>query len=74
VVDGWGVLEVESGGALFLRNAQGWITGVAVPIPAGVAAPPTAGEGWTLEIADGWEIAPGDRAGDWIVRPTTGGS
>jgi hypothetical protein len=74
VVDGWGVLEVESGGALFLRNAEGWITGVVVPVPAGVADPPTAGEGWTLDLADGWEIAPGARAGDWIARPTTGGS
>lgn len=68
VVDGWGVLEVESGGALFRRNEQGWITGVAVPVAPGDAGPPSAGEGWTLSLAAGWEIAPGERAGDWVVR------
>lgn len=72
VVDGWGVLEVESGGALFRRNEQGWITGVAVPVTPGEAGPPLAGEGWTLSLAAGWEIAPGSRAGDWVVRPAGG--
>jgi hypothetical protein len=74
VVDGWGVLEVDSGGALFLRDDRGWITGVAVPAPAGVSGPPSSGEGWTLELAEGWEIAPGERAGDWLVRPAGAGS
>lgn len=74
VVDGWGVLEVESGGALFLRNAEGLITGVVVPVPAVVADPPTGGEGWTLDLAAGWELAPDERAGDWVVRPTAAGS
>ncbi|HEY7473303.1 MAG TPA: hypothetical protein VIE68_13265 [Gemmatimonadota bacterium] len=68
IVDGWGVLEVTSGGALFLRNLEGWITGVVVPAPAGAAAPPTAGEGWALDLAEGWIVAPGERAGDWVVR------
>ena len=72
VVDGWGVLEVESGGALFRRNEQGWITGVVVAIPPAAAGPPSAGEGWTLDLAAGWEIAPGARGGDWIVRPVGG--
>ncbi len=71
VVDGWGVLEVESGGGLFRRNEEGMITGVAVPVPSGAATPPTAGGGWRLELAPGWEIVPGDRAGDWVVRATT---
>lgn len=74
VVDGWGILEVESGGALFLRNDQGLITGVVVPVPAGASGPPTTGDGWTLEIADDWEVATGERAGDWVVRAPTGGS
>ena len=68
VVDGWGILEVESGGALFVRNAEGWITGVVVPAP-GASGRPVAGEGWSLALADGWELAPGDRDGDWVVRP-----
>lgn len=72
VVDSWGILEIASGGALFLRDDRGWITGVAVPAPAGSTDPPVSGEGWTLELADGWEIAPGQRAGDWLVRAIAG--
>jgi hypothetical protein len=68
VVDGWGVLEVESGGGLFRRNEEGWITGVVVPVPSDPASPPSAGDGWALELAPGWEIVPGDRPGDWAVR------
>jgi hypothetical protein len=74
VVDGWGILEVASGGALFLRDDRGWVTGVVVPAPAGSTDPPVAGEGWTLDVADGWEVAPGQRPGDWIVRPAAGES
>jgi len=70
VSDAWGVLEVESGGALFLRNEKGWITGVLVPAPGDADAPPTAGEGWSLELADGWRVGPGERAGDWVVART----
>ena len=62
----------HSGGALFLRDDRGWITGVAVPAPSGSTDPPAAGEGWTLKLAEGWEIAPGQRPGDWLVRPAGG--
>ena len=68
VTDVWGILEVDSGGALFLRNAEGWFTGVVVPAPASGPDPPTSGDGWRLDLAEGWEIAPGERAGDWVVR------
>ena len=74
VTDVWGILEVESGGAMFPRNAQGWFTGVVVPVPAGVSDPPTSGEGWRLDLAEGWELAPGERAGDWVVRDLSAGS
>lgn len=72
VTDVWGVLEVESGGVLFLRNDQGWITGVVVPA-VGAADPPTAMEGWTIDLAEGWIVASGDRAGDWVVRKAAAG-
>ena len=65
VIDAWGVLEAES--ALLTRNVEGLITGVVVAAPA-AAGPPTEGEGWTLDLGEGWEIAPGGRTGDRIVR------
>lgn len=74
VSDVWGILEVASGGALFLRNAEGLFTGVVVPVPAGGSGPPTSGEGWRLDLAEGWELAPGERAGDWFVREVAAGS
>ncbi|HUP21005.1 MAG TPA: hypothetical protein VM778_13785 [Gemmatimonadota bacterium] len=73
VTDAWGILEAGEGGALLTRNAEGRITGVVVPVAADAAEPPTAGEGWTLQLADGWEIAPGERSGDWVVRPAAAG-
>jgi hypothetical protein len=57
-----------------LRDDKGWITGVVVPAPAGSTDPPAAGEGWTLDVAYGWEVAPGQRSGDWIVRTASGES
>lgn len=68
VVDEWGILEVGAGGGLLTRNAEGLFTGVVVPVPPGAAGPPTEGEGWTLDLAEGWEVASGERAGDWVVR------
>ncbi len=68
VTDVWGILEVDSGGALFLRNPEGLFSGLIVPVPAGVSGPPTAGDGWRLDLAEGWELAPGNRQGDWVVR------
>ncbi len=68
MTDVWGILEVDSGGALFLRNPEGLFSGLIVPVPAGVSGPPTAGDGWRLDLAEGWELAPGNRQGDWVVR------
>jgi hypothetical protein len=60
----WGILTVASGGALL-----GWNTGrVVVPAPKDATARPVAGDGWTLELKEGWEVAPGERAGDLVVR------
>ncbi len=66
VTDDWGVLRVESGGVLMVRSDAG-ITQVVVPAPADAAEPPLSGEGWRLELAEGWRIAPGERRGDWAI-------
>ena len=63
----WGTLRVDSGGALTHLDANGNATDVAVAAPAsGVAA--RSGDGWSLELAPGWELAPGERAGDLVAR------
>ena len=67
VTDEWGVLSVASGGVL-LRRGAGLITGVVVPVADGAPEPPRAGEGWRLELAEGWTVAAGDRPGSWVVR------
>jgi hypothetical protein len=53
---------------LFLRDERGWITGVTVPVAPDTTEPPAAGQGWTLRLDEGWELVPGERAGDWVAR------
>lgn len=71
VRDAWGVLRVSAGGALLVREA-GRIARVIVPAPAEGATEPIRGDGWTLELLEGWEIVPGERAGDFVVRMRRG--
>ncbi|UCF39671.1 MAG: hypothetical protein JSW43_07940 [Gemmatimonadota bacterium] len=62
----WGVLTVESGGVL-LELAEPGITGVVVPAPADAVDPPLEGEGWRLELAEGWRVVPAETPGSWVV-------
>ncbi len=66
VTDEWGVLTVDGGGALLLRNERG-ITGVVVPAPSD-AANPTKGNGWTLVLNEGWSISPNSNAGSFTLQ------
>jgi hypothetical protein len=38
-----------------------------VPAPNDPQARPLQGDGWTLQLADGWRLEPGTRQGDWRV-------
>ena len=67
LVDTWGVLTV-SNGAWLERDATGHMVRARVPAPSDLSARPLTGEGWTLELANGWEVVPSDRTGDVIVR------
>jgi hypothetical protein len=64
VVDVWGVLTVSKGGAL-LSATYGAVN---VPAPAEADARPVRGDGWTLELKDGWSLAPGERGGDFVLK------
>ncbi|HUK89881.1 MAG TPA: hypothetical protein VLZ81_05735, partial [Blastocatellia bacterium] len=65
VHDEWGSLEVTDG-ALLVRNENG-IDRVQTTAPAEIKSRRLSGDGWTLELADGWKVAPGQRSGDYTV-------
>ena len=67
LVDAWGVLTVTDG-AWLERNASGHLIRARVPAPPDQVARPLKGDGWSLELAQGWEVVPGERAGDVKIR------
>ena len=70
VTDTWGRLEVTGGPALLLTDEAGMIRGVRVALGEGDGAATAedggelSGDGWRLEVAEGWRAVPGRRAGD----------
>ena len=67
MVDAWGVLTVTDG-AWLERNASGLLSRARVPAPSDLSARPLKGEGWSLELANGWEVVPGERPGDLTIK------
>lgn len=67
LVDPWGVLTV-SNGAWLERDATGHLIRARVPAPSDLSARPLKGEGWTLELTNGWEVVPGERQGDVKIK------
>ena len=68
VSDEWGVMECE-GGAVLLRE-NGLLVRAQVPAPADPAARPLKLEGCTLDLHAGWTVAPTNRPGDFVLKPT----
>jgi len=67
VTDDWGTLDAP-GGALIVREG-GRVVRVQVPAPGDVSVRPVKGDGWTLAPEKGWNIVPGSRAGDYVLKP-----
>jgi hypothetical protein len=65
VSDVWGIVDVTGRGALM---APTW-NALRVQAPTDITARPLAGDGWTLQLNDGWEVVPAARAGDFTLRP-----
>jgi hypothetical protein len=66
ISDQWGTLNVTSG-CLIRETLLG--SSVAVPAPVDPEARPLTGDGWTLDLADGWTVAPGPREGSFrLIR------
>ena len=63
ITDQWGKLTAE-GDLLLDKN---WSFAI-VPMTAPADAALLKGDGWTLELADGWSLVPGKRAGDWTLQ------
>ncbi len=62
----WGKLMVTKGALLSADFRR-----LTVPAPTDVDRRPLQGNGWTLELADGWDLHPSTtRAGDWEVSRT----
>jgi len=67
VVDAWGVLSV-SNGAWIERDATGRVVSARVPAPTDLTVRPLKGDGWSLELTNGWEVVRGERSGDLKIR------
>jgi hypothetical protein len=67
ITDAWGNLTVHSG---VLVDEQ-WKSAT-VPLPLKTQGRTLSGDGWELELATGWEQAPGARPGDVTVRRPPG--
>jgi hypothetical protein len=67
LVDTWGVLTVTNG-AWLERDATGHLARARLPAPTDLSARPLKGEGWSLELSNGWEVVPAERPGDVTLR------
>ena len=65
VGDVWGTLKV-TGGALV--SEPGLRSIVIVPAPEDPSVRPLKGNGWTLELKEGWTVGAGKRVGDFVVE------
>jgi hypothetical protein len=64
VVDNWGILTVSKNGALLSAD----FSRVTVPVPVKASQPVMKGDGWTLQLNDGWSVRPAERNGDFVLR------
>ena len=61
--DEWGVLTVTRGGLIGSNFKQ-----ARVPAPSKPDERPLKGDGWELQLKEGWGVVPGSRAGDFELR------
>jgi hypothetical protein len=60
LIDNWGVLTVKQGALLASDFKK-----VTVSAPIETQAHPIKGDGWELELKEGWKLREGGRKGDW---------
>ena len=64
IVDVWGVLTVSRGGALMSSD----FSKITVAAPAKTDGRKIEGDGWTLEVKEGWSVTPAEREGSFLLR------
>ena len=64
VSDQWGTLDIEEGGALMAADYHS----LRVAAPGNTDGSHVKGPGWTLDLAAGWRVVPGDKAGSFVLR------
>ncbi|MBN2209500.1 MAG: hypothetical protein JW759_09420 [Candidatus Coatesbacteria bacterium] len=64
LTDDWGVLTASNGVLIGPDWRAAFVTA-----PAGPRARPLAGDGWVLELNEGWTVAPGQREQDYVATP-----
>ena len=67
LTDAWGILTVTNG-AWLERDASGHLIRARLPAPQDLSARPLKGNGWSLELSNGWEPVPADRPGDVKIQ------
>lgn len=65
ITDVWGQLQADDGALM----TQDW-SAVVVAAPVQGQAPVLSGQGWRLDLAPGWALVPGPRAGDFVLGKT----
>jgi hypothetical protein len=60
----WGILTVSRGG--LLRNRERKV--LYVSAPSDPDARPLKGEGWIMELKEGWTVEPSEREGDFVLK------
>jgi hypothetical protein len=63
IVDVWGILNASKGALISATYDR-----VVVPAPTSTETPNIKGDGWTIELKEGWSLAPDKRQGDYILR------
>jgi hypothetical protein len=62
VIDVWGILTVSNGAFMAADFSE-----VVVPAPADAKVRPLKGDGWELELREGWSLLQGKRKGDYVL-------
>jgi hypothetical protein len=64
ISDEWGTLDVKNGVLIDFPRGR-----IILRAPASVTDRPVTGDGWTLELKADWQLEPGQRQGDYVLRP-----